>query len=82
MKGEFDVLDVEIFEVRYGEYIVKRKTRRAKEQLAELTTYIYSQGGVEFSENVFWVKSPKLTHVVNHLKEVLNIEFYEVKVKR
>lgn len=82
MKGEFDVLDVAIFEVRMNQYVVKRRATIADGQLGELTTFIYTHGGVEFEKNVFWVPTPRLNYITSYLEEMLNVKFQEVKVKR
>lgn len=73
------MLDVEIYEVRYQQYEVKRKASILEKQLPELTTFIYMQGGVEEKTNQFWLPSPRLGYVVKHLEKVLNIKFQEVK---
>ncbi len=73
------MLDIEVYEVRYRQYIVKRKASIPASQLSELTTFIYTQGGVEEKTNEFWLPSPRLEYVVKHLENALNIKFQEVK---
>lgn len=82
MKGEFNMLDVVIFEVRMNQYAIKRTATIEDKQLGEITTFIYANGGVEFEKNVFWVPTPRLNYITNDLEEKLNVKFQEVKVKR